>query len=137
MSIEVMVDVPPDLVAKATESLAKVRKVSSEEVPARQLFAEAVTTWLPLVVATISEAGLIHKATRTRRPRRFDEETWESLGIASNTVDVAQVALLRCVLDLQARFGDQPERFLANLKKAIEKKSKSLRTSIVDGGKKK
>lgn len=132
MAIEKLVDVDGDLIRRAAEKLATEGR-AVDEIPAREVFARAVETWLPVVVALTRTSGLIHAAAQKRRPRRFEERTWAALDNAERQVDVARVALLRSALELQAQHGDGVRQFLRSLATTIGKAEHELRGEILPG----
>lgn len=114
MAIEKLVDVDGELIERAAATLIADGQ-SVDDIPAREVFARSVETWLPVVVALVRAGGLVHAAAQKRRPRRFEERTWDALDNAEKVVDVARVALLRSALELQAQHGDGVKRFLRSL----------------------
>jgi hypothetical protein len=129
MAIEKLVDVDGELIQRAAETLVADGQ-SVDDLPAREVFARSVETWLPVVVALVRAGGLVHAAAQKRRPRRFEERTWEALDNAEKLVDVARVALLRSALELQARHGDGVKRFLRSLTGTVSEAEKALRDEL-------
>jgi len=118
-----LVGVDQKLIDTASELLHRnVRR----DLVAREVFAAAVDTWLPAVVATIQAAQLVHDPPEKRRPRRFTEQTWNRLGAASDQVDVSRVALLRCCLALLAECGDDVEAFTQKLSARVQQTTKDV-----------
>lgn len=130
MSLEKLVDVNAELIRRAAETVRRERR-GEDEVPAREVFARAVESWLPVVVALAEAAGLTHRATGQRRPRRFDERTWAALERAEPQVDVAKVALLRACLELQAQHGDGTAQFVRALSRRVAATEADLRLALL------
>jgi hypothetical protein len=129
MAIEKLVDVDGELIQRAAATLVADGQ-SVDDLPAREVFARSVETWLPVVVALVRTGGLVHAAAQKRRPRRFEERTWAALDDAEKLVDVARVALLRSALELQARHGDGVKRFLRSLTGTVGEAEKALRDEL-------
>ncbi|MBX3399281.1 MAG: hypothetical protein KF873_11100 [Gemmataceae bacterium] len=130
MAIEKLVDVDGGLIQRAAATLVADGQ-SVDDIPAREVFARSVETWLPVVVALVRAGGLVHAAAQKRRPRRFEEQTWEALDNAEKLVDVARVALLRSSLELQAQHGDGVRRFLRSLAATVGEAERGLRDELL------
>lgn len=128
MNIEVLMAVSDEVVAEAAERFAKQHDVDYDDVTFRGLSARAVMDWLPIITTVFSEMELFAKHRRgMRRPRRIDSEIWEYLNEAAYVVDIPQIALLRCAIGLQAKFGSNPGEFLTGLTERIYNRSMVIR----------
>jgi hypothetical protein len=119
--LEKMIDLDAELIEGAARRLTADERYHEGQAVTREVLATAVETWLPILRDMLLAIRLVNAPTGRRRPRKFEEETWEALSEVEKEVAVSRSALLRAALSLTSEYGTDPEKLRASLLKLVKK----------------